>query len=74
MKELIYQANELSEEKGEIVLTFKGGQKLTGTSRGIFDDEDDDGNFLGYVMLFDTKQLEYPIFVSNADLVAVNSV
>ena len=71
---LIYKATYLTEAKGQVVLTFKDGKQLVGTSRGIFEDETDDGEVVGHVMLFDSKQLEFPIFVSDDDLVSVDLV
>ncbi len=68
---LIEKAEYLTQTKGKVSLTFKGGETLTGFSRGIFEKENDDGDYVGDEILFDSDQLEAPLFVMNQDLVAV---
>ena len=68
---LIEKAEYLTQTKGKISLTFKSGEILTGFSRGIFEKENDDGDYIGDEILFDSNQLEFPLFVMDQDLVAV---
>ncbi len=71
--EKILQAEILTEKKNSVKLTLKGGQELVGKSGGIFDDETDEGDFVGYVMLFYANQLESPVFLRDEDIVNVEA-
>ena len=71
---LIEKAEYLTQTKGKVLLTFRGGTTLTGYSRGIYDRENEDGDYIGEKMLFDSTEIPRPVFVLNEDLVAVEQV
>ena len=71
MAEYIVEAERLSDAVGEIVIVLKSGEELHGFTGGIHPDENDDGEFLGYRLLFSAKELDYPIFLRDKD---INSV
>ena len=63
---------EMIEKLNSAKVTLSDGSVVTGTSWGIIDAQDDDGESLGYeVLVFDTKSSKSPLILKEEDILSV---
>lgn len=63
---------EMIEKLNSAKVTLSDGSVITGTSWGIIDAQDDDGESLGYeVLVFDTKSAKSPLILKEEDILSV---